>query len=103
MWSTIENVWGILFSLGLMLVVVTRFILILRLYAIKDSKIFDKTVEGELLGFMASQTLPFKIENDEENPKANRVINILNKLKAAYWLLMLSLLCVLVIKLFVKA
>lgn len=73
-------------------IVITRLVLIFRLYAIKDGKIFDKTTEGEIFSFLASMTLPFKIKEDPKDIKTLKIIRTLNKLKTAYWWLMLTLL-----------
>lgn len=90
--KTIAITYVVLFFISIFSIVITRLILILRLYAIKDSKVFGSSVENEIVSFLASMTLPFKLTEEPNDQKTNRIIKTLNKLKTAYWWLMLTLL-----------
>ncbi len=92
MGKTIAITYAIIFFISIFAIIITRLILIFRLYAIKDGKIFDKTAEGEIFSFLASMTLPFKIKEDLNDTKTLKIIRTLNKLKTAYWWLMFTLL-----------
>ncbi|MBK9479644.1 MAG: hypothetical protein IPP56_09525 [Bacteroidetes bacterium] len=92
MGKTIAITYVIIFFVSIFTIVITRLILIFRLYAIKDGKIFDKSAEGEIISFLASMTLPFKIKEDPNDIKTFKITQTLNKLKSAYWWLMLTLL-----------
>lgn len=88
--KTFAITYVVFFLIGIFTIVLTRLILILRLYAIKDSKVFGSSAENEILSFLASITLPFKLTEEPKNQKTDRIIKILNKLKTAYWWLMLT-------------
>ena len=92
MGKTIVITYAIIFFISIFTIIITRLVLIFRLYAIKDGKIFDKTAEGEILSFLILMTLPYTLKEDPSDTKTLKTIRILNKLKTAYWWLMLTLL-----------
>jgi hypothetical protein len=93
----LETALGSIFSIGLTFIVLTRFVLILRLYALKDGKIFSSTIEGEIISFLASQTLPFPLSVTDADSKTSRIVRFLNILMTAYWIFLLSIIAFVVI------
>ena len=91
MGKAIAIAYVIFFFTCVFIIIISRLILLLRIYAVRDKKIFDSSTVGEIIGFLASMTLPFKLKENPDDPTV-RIVKVLNKLKTAYWWLMLTLL-----------
>lgn len=89
--KTFAITYVVFFFISIFAIIITRLILILRLYAIKDSKVFASSAENEIISFLASLTFPFKLTEEPSNQRTNKIIKTLNKLKTIYWWLMLTL------------
>ena len=89
--KTLVSIYPVFFFISVFSIIIIRLILIFRLYAIKGNNLFGHSAENEIISFLASMTLPFKLTEEPKNHRANSIIRTLNKLKTAYWWLMLSL------------